>query len=191
MEKMVKTTKAPRKEQEVQTFMKDVQKRASEGGLTTVKSVLPSFLDKFFNPHEKVLVSADELQKFAKTVADSMKARQYSPQQKQEITNLYKSWESSINQLKTFQKLRDDFHASYAELLEAKKKCDYARERIVSTGKSIDTSIGIKLSKMTSRKTTGNQDIPDKITPEEITDLCKAVKEKINFIPIALNSYGE
>lgn len=182
-----KTNTPPRNKQAVQAHMQEMQKRSEEGDFKTISDQITPFLNKFFNPAEKNLVAPDKLQEFAKNIAETLAKRQYSQNKKAEIKKMEKNWLDTIKQLKIFQQLQKKYSTAGINLATAEKQVQSVADSVRLSVHNIHQDIVNLLHGMMTVKSKNGNLIYDKITDEEISKLCNAIKEKIVFEVVRSN----
>ena len=104
---------------------------------------------------------------------------------------MQKSWNNTIAALNKYREFKKEYEILQKKFSYTQQELLFAREKVAAAGNFIHPDIGKKLSAMANAAKRNGQNVPDRITREEVAILCKEVREKITFVPIVPNTYGE
>jgi DNA repair ATPase RecN len=181
----------PRDLKTVQKIMTDLQKQADEGDIKLTAVQFKEFLNKFFNPEEKNLVSAVDLKNLSEKLASSLIAQQTAKKRLEVVKNLSKSWNRTIQKINDFQQLCKSIDENSKKLAAALQKLDNIASRMRTTARNIDPEIEkLLLQFMKNAKAPNWKITPDTVSAKETASLSDAILKKITYEPI-FDSDGE
>ena len=182
----------PRDLKAINDSMKDFKKRAAESDIKLIDSKFKDFLNKFFNPDEKILVTAHELENLSEKLASIMIDLQLDQKKHKIIIRHRKEWNTIIKKIEAFQLLRKSVEDARKKLTACQQKLNDTANRMMTAAKNIHPDIEKILPMLMKDANAPSWQIkPDYITTAETARLCNEILKKITYEPITSGSDGE
>ena len=190
-QKSIQKTSPVRSRDEISTHLKDLNKLAQDGDTETFNARYQDFLNSFFNPDEKNLITADELQKETQKLYSMLKNHTLDPGKHKELKKYNKTWVQIVEQLKNLHSLQKRLADCNKKFETAQNRLKISAERIKNKAAQVHADIKKSLLEMmTEKKQSTWQLHPDTVTADEVKKLCNDITSKITFEPV-INADGE